>query len=183
MACACSNGASSPPAEAHRRSAAIKRYLRAKSRTALSMSREAIMSRPTIARRGLLVGAGAALLLPAAARSANEALVLTPGQTHEMRVAEELLGDIHNAYVIADSAYSAKALVDALVARGCNVVIPANPTHPQRDYDTHLYKDRHLMENFFQRIKRFRRIAMRFEKLARNFLAFLLLASILVWLL
>ena len=80
-------------------------------------------------------------------------------------------------------AYSAKALVGALVARGCTVVIPANPTHPQRDYDTHLYKDRHLMENFFQRIKRFRRIAMRFEKLARNFLAFLFLASSLVWLL
>lgn len=109
-------------------------------------------------------------------------MVLTPGQTHEMKVAEELLGDIHHAYVIGDSAYSAKALVEALVARGCTVVIPANPTHPQRDYDAHLYKDRHLMENFFQRIKRFRRIAMRFEKLARNFLAFLLLASSLVWL-
>lgn len=109
-------------------------------------------------------------------------LVLTPGQTHEMKVAEELLGDIHHAYVIADRAYSAKALVDALVARGCTVVIPANPTHPHRDYDAHLYKDRHLMENFFQRIKRFRRIAMRFEKLARNFLTFLFLASSLVWL-
>jgi len=99
-----------------------------------------------------------------------------------MRVAEDLLSDIHHAYVIADSAYSAKSLVDALVARGCIVVIPANPTHPQRDYDTHLYKDRHLVENFFQRIKRFRRIASRFEKLARNFLAFLFLASSLVWL-
>jgi transposase len=109
-------------------------------------------------------------------------MLLTAGQTHEMRVAEELLSGIHNAYVIGDSAYSAKALVDSLVARGCTVVIPANPTHPQRDYDAHLYKDRHLMENFFQRIKRFRRIAMRFEKLARNFLAFLFLASSVVWL-
>lgn len=109
-------------------------------------------------------------------------MVLTPGHTHEMRVADELLGDIHNAYVIADRAYSAKALVDALRARGCDVVIPANPTHMQRDYDTHLYKDRHLVENFFQRIKRYRRVAMRFEKLARNFLAFIFLASSLVWL-
>jgi len=99
-----------------------------------------------------------------------------------MRVAAELLGDIHDAYVIADSAFSAKALVDSLEARGCNVVIPANPTHRQRDYDAHLYKDRHLMENFFQKIKRFRRIAMRFEKLARNFLSFIFLASVLVWL-
>jgi transposase len=109
-------------------------------------------------------------------------MLLTPGQTHEMRVAEELLSDIHNAYVIGDSAYSAKALVDSLVARGCTVVIPANPTHPQRDYDAHLYKDRHLVEVFFQKIKRFRRIAMRFEKLAQNFLAFLFLAASLVWL-
>lgn len=108
--------------------------------------------------------------------------MLTPGNTHEMTVAGELLDDIHNAYVLGDRAYSAKALVDALTARGCVAVIPANPTHPQRDYDTHLYKDRHLVENFFQKIKRFRRIAMRFEKLARNFLAFLLLASTLVWL-
>jgi transposase len=109
-------------------------------------------------------------------------MVLTPGQTHEMRVADERLGDIQSAYVIADSAYSAKGLADALVARGCTVVIPSNPTHPQRHYDAHPYKDRHLIENFFQRIKRFRRIAMRFEKLARNFLAFLFFAASLVWL-
>jgi transposase len=99
-----------------------------------------------------------------------------------MKMAGELLGDIHNAYVLGDSAYSAKALVDALAARGCAAVIPANPTHPQREYDAHLYKERHLVENFFQKIKRFRRISMRFEKLARNYRAFLLLASTLVWL-
>jgi transposase len=52
----------------------------------------------------------------------------------------------------------------------------------QRDYDAHLYKERHLVENFFQRIKRYRRVAMRFDKLARNFLAFIFLASSLVWL-
>ena len=49
-------------------------------------------------------------------------MLLTPGQTHEMRVAEELLRDVHNAYVIGDSAYSAKSLVDSLLARGCTVV-------------------------------------------------------------
>jgi transposase len=99
-----------------------------------------------------------------------------------MKVAEELLGDIHDAYVIGDRAYSAKALVDMLNAHGCQVVIPANPTHMQREYDAHLYKDRHLVEIFFQRIKRFRRVAMRFEKLAQNFLAFIFLASSLIWL-
>lgn len=109
-------------------------------------------------------------------------MVLTAGQTHEMKVAHELVCDLHNAYVIADRAYSAKALVDVLVDRNCNVVIPPHPNHIQRDYDAHLYKERHLVENFFQRIKRYRRIAMRFDKLARNFLAFIFLASSLVWL-
>ncbi len=99
-----------------------------------------------------------------------------------MKVADELLGDIENAYVIADKAYSAKALVAALESRGCKVVIPANPTHPYREYDAHIYQDRHLVENFFQRIKRNRRLAIRYEKLARNFMAFVLIASILVWL-
>jgi transposase len=61
-----------------------------------------------------------------------------------------------------------------------------NPTHKARrddPFDTHLYRERCLVEHFFQRIKRFRRIAMRFEKLAKNFMAFLHLASMLVWLL
>ena len=100
-----------------------------------------------------------------------------------MKVAHELLADIHGAYVIGDSAYSARSLVEELRARGCEVVIPAQPTHPWRAFDRQLYRERRLVENFFQRIKRFRRIAMRFDKLARNYLAFVQLASVLVWLL
>jgi putative transposase len=111
-------------------------------------------------------------------------LALTPGQTHEMRVAYELLGDLTNAYVAADRAYDAAPLVELLKRNGCNVVIPSNPTRAiLRGYDHHLYRERCLVEHFFQRIKRFRRIAMRYEKLARNFLAFLHLAAVLVWLL
>jgi transposase len=110
-------------------------------------------------------------------------LVLSPGQTHEMKVASEVLSNVANAYVIGDSAYSARSLVDELEAKGCTVVVGNNPTHRPRAIDTHLYRERHLVEHFFQKIKRFRRIAMRFEKLARNFLAFLYLASALVWLL
>lgn len=100
-----------------------------------------------------------------------------------MRVADELLGDIHDAYVVGDSAYSSKRLVDTLGERGCEVVIPSQPTHRYRAFDHHIYRERRLVENFFQRIERFRRIAMRFDKLARNYLAFVQLASILVWLL
>jgi transposase len=110
-------------------------------------------------------------------------LMLTPGQTHEMKVAYQLLAEVANAYVAADSAYDAAPLIAELQARGCTVVIPTNPTRAtQRVIDRHLYRERALVENFFQRIKRFRRIAMRFEKLARNYLAFLHLACVLVWL-
>jgi putative transposase len=100
-----------------------------------------------------------------------------------MRVAPELLSGIVNAYVAGDSAYDARALVDQLEAQGCLVVIPSNPTRAAlRHIDKHLYKERHLVEIFFQRIKRFRRISMRYEKLSRNFLAFVQLAAVLVWL-
>jgi transposase len=88
------------------------------------------------------------------------------------------------AYVGGDRGYDARSLIDQLEAQGCVVVIPSNPTRAvQRDIDWHLYKERCLVEQFFQRIKRFRRISMRFEKLSRNFLAFLHLAAVLVWLL
>lgn len=110
-------------------------------------------------------------------------LALSPGQTHEMKLAYEWLSDITDAYVAGDSAYDAGALVEQLTQNRCIVVIPSNPTRKlQRELERALYKERHLVECFFQQIKRFRRIAMRFEKLARNFLAFVQLASVLVWL-
>jgi len=94
-----------------------------------------------------------------------------------------LLSDITDAYVAGDRAYDAGPLVEHLQANRCTVVIPSNPTRAlQRQIDLDLYKERHLVECFFQRIKRFRRVAMRFEKLACNFLAFVQLAAILVWL-
>ena len=62
-------------------------------------------------------------------------------------------------------------------------VIGTNPTHAARSLDRHLYRERFQIEVFFQRIKRHRRIALRFDKLARNYLAFVHLAAVLVWLL
>lgn len=110
-------------------------------------------------------------------------LALSPGQTHEMKLAYHLLGDISDAYVAGDKAYDAGPLVEILEGNRCVVVIPSKSDRAhQRQIDLHLYKERHLVECFFQRIKRFRRISMRFEKLARNFLAFLHLACALVWL-
>lgn len=100
-----------------------------------------------------------------------------------MKVAHEALAGIADAYVVGDSAYSSAELIAALEQRGCQAVIGNNPTHSRRSIDTYLYAERYLVEHYFQKIKRFRRIAMRFEKLARNFLAFVQMASVLVWLL
>jgi len=109
---------------------------------------------------------------------------LSPGQTHEMKLAPTMLGDVRDANVIGDRAYDAKALAGQLAAQGCTVAHPVepDPREPARVRQAPLPRAL-LVEHFFQRIKRFRRIAMRFEKLARNFLAFVELAAVLVWLL
>ena len=111
-------------------------------------------------------------------------LLLSAGQEHDLSYAGELTAGLHDAYVVADRAYDAERFVAPLLERGCTPVVPPNPTrkHP-RSYDPHLYKERALVENFYQRIKRHRRVATRYDKLARNYLAFVQLAAILVWLL
>lgn len=101
-----------------------------------------------------------------------------------MMAAEALVADIRDAYVIGDRAYDAAALRQRLKRQRCRVVIPSNPTRRvQRRYDRVLYKMRHRVENFFQRLKRFRRIATRYEGLACNFAGMVSLASALTWLL
>ena len=62
------------------------------------------------------------------------------------------------------------------------LALSCGQTHEMKLADQVLYAERYLVEHYFQKIKRFRRIAMRFEKLARNFLALVQLASVLVWL-
>lgn len=115
-------------------------------------------------------------------------LKLTEGQAHEMTVALELVDGLRNADVAADKAYDSQALITQLERNGCRALIPSNrrgstSERPRRPIDGHAYRARHLVENFFQRIKRFRRIAIRYDKLGRTFLAFLHLVSVLIWLL
>jgi transposase len=85
--------------------------------------------------------------------------------------------------VIADKGYDADALVASIQAGGAQAHIPprSNRKNP-RSYDLHRYKARHVIENLFARLKQHRRIATRFEKLARHFLAMITLACIWVWL-
>lgn len=100
-----------------------------------------------------------------------------------MTQAEALIEGLPAAFVIGDTAYDADAFRARLKAQGSTAVIPSNPSRSQAvAHDKHLYKERHLVETFFAKIKQFRRIATRYEKTARNFLAMIALACTMVWL-
>ena len=86
--------------------------------------------------------------------------------------------------LIADKAFDAdKRLIEPLASASKTTVIPPKSNRKQpRDFDCHLYKERHLIENFFARLKQFRAIATRYDKTARNFLAAIYLAASIIWL-
>lgn len=108
---------------------------------------------------------------------------LTPGQRNDITQASHLLEGFDNTNVIADKGYDSDALREQLEKQNCIPVIPprSNRKTP-RTYDEHLYKERHLIECFFNKIKHFRRVFSRFDKAAQSFMAFLCLASTLMWL-
>ena len=111
------------------------------------------------------------------------AFTLTPGQTHDLHGVAALLRRIPTPrQLIADRAYDARAFRDWLAERGCEAVIPPNPTrkHPHH-YDRKAYKGRNLIERMFCRLKDFRRIATRYDKRADTFLAAVFIAATLVW--
>jgi len=107
-------------------------------------------------------------------------LILTQGQKHDITQAPALIADLLDANIIADRAYDSAALVEQIESQNCVAVIPARKCCSPREIDSHLYKERALVECFFQKIKRNRRIAMRFEKLAARFLAMVMIAAIVV---
>jgi len=109
---------------------------------------------------------------------------LTGGQVHDLAGADELLPDMEAAGLLADKAYDADdRVITPLTKSGKLVVIPPK-SHRRcpRDFDREIYKARHLIENFFCRLKEFRAIATRYDKTARNFLAGVHLAAIVIWL-
>ena len=88
------------------------------------------------------------------------------------------------ATVIADKAYDAQErVIDALQDAGKKIVIPPKRCRRQaRQYDKHLYRARHLIEQFFNKLKQYRSIATRYDKTARNFLGAIHLAAAVIWL-
>ena len=98
-------------------------------------------------------------------------------------MAEELLcaaGPVER--LIADKAYDTNRLRTVLEQRGIETVIPSSARRkPLIPHDRQAYRQRNLIERMFARLKDFRRIATRYDKLARNYLAGVLLAAALIW--
>ena len=110
-------------------------------------------------------------------------VILTAGQISDITQAAALIEDQAAAFIVADKGYDSDAFVELINTQGAQAVIPprSNRINP-RAFDRHLYKDRNLVERFFNRIKQFRRIATRYDKLALSFMSFVHLACAFVWL-
>ena len=109
---------------------------------------------------------------------------LSGGQVHDLAGADDMLPAMQADTLIGDKAFDADARVLApLAAAGKMAVIPPKANRRVlRAYDRDLYKARHLIENFFAKLKQFRAIATRYDKTARNFLAAIHLAAATIWL-
>jgi transposase len=124
---------------------------------------------------------------PAWALGNPVALSLTPGQAADINQAVPLLDQVDDRIepdaLLADKGYDSDALVETLEQRGITPVIPpkANRREPRKT-DFALYRERNLVERFFCKLKQYRAIATRYDKLANTFLAAAALVCVLFWL-
>ena len=111
------------------------------------------------------------------------ALSLTPGQAADITQAEPLLEKVEPEALLADKGYDSDAFVETLEKRGVTPVIPskANRREPRKT-DFALYCERNLVERFFNKLKQYRGVATRYDKLANTFLTGVLLVCVLIWL-
>lgn len=106
---------------------------------------------------------------------------LTAGQVHESQIASEIFAGESCGYFLADKAYDIDNFRAEIESVGAEPVIPCkiNRLSPTK-HDAHIYKERNIVERFFQKIKRYRRIATRYDKTARMYLTGIMLVSILM---
>ena len=117
------------------------------------------------------------------ARGLPVAVTLSPGQASDKAAVAGLLA-LHPrpGDVVADRGYDARAVLDLIAAHGGRGHIPTQRDRKlQRTVDPALYRQRNLIERFFNKLKHFRKIATRYEKTARNYLAAVLIASSRLW--
>lgn len=109
--------------------------------------------------------------------------ILTGGETHDSRVAAELIDLLDAENIVGDKGYDDEKIREKIREKNSTPIIPrkSNSKKSNPEFDKEIYKLRHLVENFFAKIKRLRAVATRFDKLARNFKSVIQIACILIW--
>jgi transposase len=105
--------------------------------------------------------------------------IVTGGEVSDYKEALRLLEGQKASFVLGDKGYDADYIINKIKANGCEAVIPPRSNRKsQREYDKILYKERNKIERMFGKLKQFRRIATRYDKLRASYLSFVLIASI-----
>jgi transposase len=107
--------------------------------------------------------------------------LLSPGERSDYTKALDLIEGFDLQKLLADKGYDAQYIID-YVGENKAVIPPRSLRKVQRNYDIDLYKERNLIERMFNKLKHFRRVATRYDKLASSFLSFIHLAASLIWL-
>ncbi len=109
--------------------------------------------------------------------------IVGPGNESDINMAKPLIQDIRDAAIMGDKGYDSDDLRHTIQHQDCESVIPGRSNRiVPIEYDKELYKARHLVENFFAKIKNFRRIFSRFDKSVKNYASFLAFAGAMLWL-
>ena len=110
-------------------------------------------------------------------------LILTQGQASEYGQADALIDLFEADYVLADKGYDSDDFIRKIESQGAVAVVPPRSNRlSQREYDKAIYKERNLVERLFLKLKSFRRIATRYERLVVNYGSLLYLAAATIWL-
>ncbi len=118
------------------------------------------------------------------ARGNQVRVIMTAGQGADITQADALNAGFVADKVLADKGYDADAFVVKITGQGAHAVIPPRSNRiAQRSVDWHVYKDRNLVARFVNRLKQFRRIATRYDKLDTSFLCVIFLVCSVIWLL
>jgi transposase len=109
-------------------------------------------------------------------------MLYTAGQVHESTKAEALIAGLPAHNILGDKAFDSDRFRAHVALRNMIAVIPCNASRARPiPYDAHLYKERHLVECFINKIKHFRRVATRYDKTIASYASFVAVAGCLIW--
>jgi len=109
-------------------------------------------------------------------------MIITSGTVHDCKMAETLIEGLSAEYLLGDKGYDSDNLIAKAHAAGMIPVIPPKSNRKvQRNYDKYIYKLRHLVENAFLHLKRWRGIATRYAKNTKSFLSAVHIRCIFLW--